>query len=189
MPPPPHNDPRRDPSWKPDPRMGTEPRKKILGVPVPSLRPGPKSDPGTKAASADPWVQRIGALTALVVALAGAGLGGAKMTERDVPTEETAEKLAKALEGCQREVAGLRKKIEDDAAREIAQTKKIEEQSETIAIQARQLKLHAEVIHLLNGRVSPTWKWPESRAEDWLSGPDNMHRHTRRGGRYPGTED
>lgn len=176
------------------------PAKRVMGVRIPPLKvprePEPKEEPamppkvepiqverGTSppATPHDLWAQRITAATALVVALSAAGWGGAKMTERDVPSSQEAKELTQALRSCQRDVASLRKHMEAAEARD-------REQAATAKLQAKQIIAHAQVIYLLNGRVAPIWRWPEARPDDWISGTDNLHRHVQRGGAYPGAE-
>lgn len=163
--------PGHDPSIPPKRMQGVELRDK----PIPVER-GDMPAPST---SSDPWVQRITAATALVVALSAAGWGGAKITERDVPSAQEAKELTEALKGCQRDVVSLKNHVE-------AIEKQEEKHADEMNLHAKQLAAHAQVIYLLNGRVAPIWRWPEARPDDWISGTDNLHRHVQRGGRYPG---
>lgn len=174
------------------------PEKRMMGVRVPPLRlpkeepeEEPKfmpvkvergEDPKPSSSSNDPWVQRITAATALIVAVAGAGWGGAKLNERDVPSAKEAKELTAALRGCQHDVVSLKQHVEKIEARD-------DEQTKVLNLQSRQLVSHAQVIYLLNGRVAPIWRWPEARPDDWISGTDNLHRHVQRGGKYPGSQE
>lgn len=171
-------DPRqRHPGFSPtDP-----PRKRGLGgVPIP---PPPEREHGGTLSSSgrfsDPWAQRLVGAAALIGAAASGGLLTSEMTTRDVPSATQAVELTLAMESLEREVEAARK--ENEALRA---WKSAKEQQDLL--QDQKLELHAEVLHLLNGHVSPTWKWPEPRLGEWQSGTDNMHRHVRRGGAYPG---
>lgn len=193
------------------PSEAPTPEKRIMGVRVPPLRAPPEPPPEPKEEPAmpqkvepvpvergettpqhppnDPWVQRITAATALVVALSTGVWGGAKMNERDMPSSKQAVELTAAmnrteaaLTNCQRDVAKLQKVIE-------AAEKRDEEQTKTIKLQERQIIAHAHTIWFLNGHMSPIYGWPEPpRLGEWTSGTDNLHRHYRRGGEYPGSE-